>query len=458
MQGPPKRQVDAEEMLAELKRALETSTLAPHVQPPFRSTASKSGSRALESRRSQPQLQGSTRPVWRNWKLTAAGLALAGAVGIGGGFVFMNKGGAPKSELSVAPAEGAARLQDEIAPRSGGARAPTRKSPDPELLQAGNSAPRNVAGAAPATNTPLPAHEATDLDAPNLASFGLESPPPVFAPALLGQPATLAPAERIGPDGAPITAARSAPASAGPAPRAEAPKPRATPAPAPPAKPEAAKVIAAPSAPASTGSAPQAETPKPNAGPTPSPPAKPDAAKVAATPAPDSNGSAPQAETPKPNPALAPAPPAKPDAAKVAATPAPDSNGSAPRAETPKPKAAPTEHASNEPERPSTPKIHSRRKPPEKTSPQRLARSAKAAGKPVAEAERRSTEPPARPKEADQALKPAQGAGNPAPVAPVAAPSVPQRLADGVTHAFGYLVHLPGALVSHPADSNAAAH
>jgi len=27
-----------------------------------------------------------------------------------------------------------------------------------------------------------------------------------------------------------------------------------------------------------------------------------------------------------------------------------------------------------------------------------------------------------------------------------------------MTHAFGYLMHLPGALVPHPADPNADAH
>jgi hypothetical protein len=43
-------------------------------------------------------------------------------------------------------------------------------------------------------------------------------------------------------------------------------------------------------------------------------------------------------------------------------------------------------------------------------------------------------------------------------VAPVAAPSVPQRFADGMTHAFSYLMHLPGALVPHPADPNADGH
>ncbi len=39
MQGAPKRQVNAEDMLAELKRVVETSTLAPDAPPPSASTA-----------------------------------------------------------------------------------------------------------------------------------------------------------------------------------------------------------------------------------------------------------------------------------------------------------------------------------------------------------------------------------------------------------------------------------
>ena len=381
MQGAPKRQVNADEMLAELKRALESSTLARNVPPVSGSRASTSSSPGGKSGRAQQELQRPSRRGWRSWKLTAGGLALAAAAAIYAGFVFMNQAAAPKRALSVAPAEALVKAQNELArERSGAARAPIEGRRTPELLQAGNLAARPSAGAAPANNAPFPAREAADGDAPSLTSFGLEPPPPVFAPSPLDQAPALAPAERIGPDGAPI-------------------------APAPPA-------------PASTGAALRAETQNKAAMPAVSPMAKPDAAKVAAAP------------------------------------PAPASTGTAPQAEAPKPKAAPTEHASNEFQRRSTPKIESRRKPPERRSLQRLARSAKASAKPVAEAERRSTELPARPKEAEQALKPAQGAGAPA----AAAPTVPQRLADGVTHAFGYLIHLPGALVSHPADSNADAH
>ena len=458
MQGAPKRQVNADEMLAELKRALESSTLARNVPPVSGSRASTSSSPGGKSGRAQQELQRPSRRGWRSWKLTAGGLALAAAAAICAGFVFMNQAAAPKRALSVAPAEALVKAQNELArERSGAARAPIEGRRTPELLQAGNLAARPSAGAAPANNAPFPAREAADGDAPSLTSFGLEPPPPVFAPSPLDQAPALAPAERIGPDGAPIAPAPPAPASTGAALRAETQNKAAMPAVSPMAKPDAAKVAAAPT-PASNGSAPQAETQNKAATPAVSPMAKPDAAKVEAPSAPASTSSTPQAETQNKAAMPAVSPMAKPDAAKVAAAPsAPASTGTAPR-EAPKPKAAPTEHASNEFQRRSTPKIESRRKPPERRSLQRLAKSAKASAKPVAEAERRSTEPPARPKEAEQALKPAPGAGAPAAAAPAAAPTVPQRLADGVTHAFGYLIHLPGALVSHPADSNADAH
>jgi hypothetical protein len=51
-----------------------------------------------------------------------------------------------------------------------------------------------------------------------------------------------------------------------------------------------------------------------------------------------------------------------------------------------------------------------------------------------------------------------QGTGNPTAVAPAPAPTVQQRFADGMTHAFGYLMHLPGALVPHRTDPNADGH
>ncbi|HZZ24194.1 MAG TPA: hypothetical protein VFE60_17135 [Roseiarcus sp.] len=54
--------------------------------------------------------------------------------------------------------------------------------------------------------------------------------------------------------------------------------------------------------------------------------------------------------------------------------------------------------------------------------------------------------------------QPMQAAGNPTALAPVPAPSVQQRVADGMTHAFSYLVHLPGALVPHLGGPNPDAH
>jgi hypothetical protein len=110
----------------------------------------------------------------------------------------------------------------------------------------------------------------------------------------------------------------------------------------------------------------------------------------------------------------------------------------------------------NEPAEPSTPKVDSKKKLAEKPSPQKLLRSPTPPIKPIAEAERQSTEP-SPPKEAEKSAQPAQGAGNPTAAAPVAKPSVQQRVADGVTHALGYLVHLPGALIPHLGGSNANA-
>ena len=97
MQGAPRRQVNAEDMLAELKRALESSTHAPDAPPPSASTAPKSSSPGRETGRSQidngsgrpakanadkstgprTDLQKSTRPSSRSWKLIA-GRARAG--------------------------------------------------------------------------------------------------------------------------------------------------------------------------------------------------------------------------------------------------------------------------------------------------------------------------------------------------------------------------------------------
>ena len=396
MQGAPKRQVNAEEMLAELKRVLELSTRAPDAPPPSASTAPKSSSPSREGRRSQldkrndhpvkatadtsigqpPDLQKSTRPSFPHGKLIAGGLALAGAAAVCASFTFMNKApDLPTRELPVAATEGLVRSQNEQTLKpSNDSRSLMEDSQQAAPLQAGALETRPDASIAPANNGSVPAGGKAEVDAPHLASFGLESAAPAFTPAPPNLGAIPVASQIIRPDGAPIPTA--------------------------------------PSTPASIDSAPPAETPK-TAGPSAAPQTvKPDGAPIATVP------------------------------------PTSASTNSAPLAETPKPKATPTASVSNEFAEPSTPKIDSKKKPPRKISLQKPANSAKASAKSVARAERHSTEP-APPKEAESSPEPLQGAGNPTAVAPVTAPTVQQRLADGVTHAFGYLMHLPGALVPH---------
>ena len=134
MQGAPKRHVNAEEMLAELKQALESSTRAPNAARPSASTAPKSSSPGREIRRSQMDgesdrpvrakanspvgqpndLQTSTPPSSRRWTLTAGAIALTVAATIGVSFALMNK--APDSaerEPSVTATESLAKPQNE---------------------------------------------------------------------------------------------------------------------------------------------------------------------------------------------------------------------------------------------------------------------------------------------------------------------------------------------------------
>ena len=162
-----------------------------------------------------------------------------------------------------------------------------------------------------------------------------------------------------------------------------------------------------------------------------------------------------------PAPAAAAAPQrASQDGAPAATAPsAPASTGSTLPAETPKPhaNATATAYVSTEAARPSTPKIDSARKPPGKPSLQRPAKSAKASAKPVAPAERRSPQP-ALPNEAESPPPAAQGIGDPTPAATPAAPTIQRRFANGMTYAFSYVVHLPGALLPHSADPNADAN
>jgi hypothetical protein len=414
MQGAPKRQVNAqvnaEDMLAELKRALETSTPAPDAPLRAASTAAKPRSPGPETRRSQidrgndrpakanakksigprADLQKSTRPGSRSWKLIVGGLALAGAAIIGVSFALINK--APdlaEREPSVAATESAVRPQNEqtLEP-SGSPRAPMQESPQAAPSQAGN----------------------------------LVTPPaaPTSAPAPLNQGATLVTTHRIRPDGTPIATAPSTPGSPDSAPPlAEAPKTAAPLIASKAIRPDGAPIATAPPTPASSVSTPPlAEAPKA---------AAPSAASSQAT---------------------------KPDGTPIASAPStPASTQSAPLAERPKPNATPT--ASNESAELS--KADSKKKPLVKTARQRLLGSPKPPVKPIAQAERQSTEP-APPKEAEKSPQPAQDAGSPPAAAPVKTTSVQQRVADGVTHAFGYLVHLPGALVPHLGGPNPDAH
>ena len=367
MQGASRQPVNAEEMLAELKRVVDASTPPPSF--PTASMVSKPGSlvrRAQIDKESDRRIQATadnsaesgqpavfrkaTTPIARNWKLAAGGLALAGAAMIGATFALMNRApDLPKRELAVAATEAPVRPQgggQTVEPSSSAG--PLMQDSPTEPSQVGALETRPDAMTAPARSSSLPAQGEAGADAPpQPASLGLESVAPAFAPV----PANPAPAPV-----APQTATQ-----------------------------DAAPTATAPSAPASTGSALPAETSKPHAN------------------------------------------------ATAAAS-------------------APAEAA-----QPSTPKINSARKPPRKSSLQRPAKSAKASATPVAQAERRSPQP-APPNEAESPPPAAQGVGNPTPAATPAPPTIQQRFADGVTGAFSYVVHLPGALLPHSADPTADAN
>ena len=106
---------------------------------------------------------------------------------------------------------------------------------------------------------------------------------------------------------------------------------------------------------------------------------------------------------------------------------------------------------------PSQPKIDLKKKPLVKTALQKPRTSPKPPAKSLAPIERQSTDP-APPKEAEKSPQPTQEAGSPTALAPVKTTSVQQRVADGMTHAFGYLVHLPGALIPHLGGPNPDGH
>jgi hypothetical protein len=479
MEGAPRRQVNAEDMLAELKRALESSTRAPDAPRPPASTAPKSSSLGRETGRSQigagssgpvqakanspvgPRmgLQNPIRPRSRSWKLIAGGVGLAVAAVVCVSFALISKPSSPpERELSVAAAEDPVR--QKTSESSSSPRAPIQDSHEAAPLQAGNSETQPDARTAPVIGGSLSAAEKAAVNAPNLASSGLETAPPSLAPLPLNQPATLVTTHRIGRDGAPIATAPSAPASIDSAPHlAGTPKPAVPTAAPQTVKPDKASLPTAPSTPASIGSAPPlAEAPKP-AVPTAAPQmTKPDKASLATAPsAPASTGSAPPlAEAQEPAAPTAAPQMVKPDKASVAtAQPTRASTDPAPpRAQTPKPNATQTASLPSVSAEPSKPKSDSKKKSPEKVSQQKPAKTAKAS--------LMSPESPptklAPPKEAESPPPPAQDAVTPTVVAPATKTSVQQRVADGVTHAFGYLIHLPGALVPHLGGPNPDAH
>ena len=137
MQGAPKRQVNAEDMLAELKRVVEASTHAPSAPPSSAATAPRPSASGPETWRSQidnggdraakakadssigqpAHSQKSAGPSSRRWKLTAGGLALAGAA-VFAGFAVMNQApDRPAHEFSPPATEGVAQSQDQPALR-----------------------------------------------------------------------------------------------------------------------------------------------------------------------------------------------------------------------------------------------------------------------------------------------------------------------------------------------------
>ena len=121
-------------------------------------------------------LQNSTRPSSRSWKLTAGGLALAGTAMICASFAIMNKApNLPKRELSVVATEGPVSPQnEETLEPSSDARSVMQDSRQAALLQVGNLETQPDANTALANSSSLPAGGEAGVDAPHPASFGLE--------------------------------------------------------------------------------------------------------------------------------------------------------------------------------------------------------------------------------------------------------------------------------------------
>lgn len=253
MQGAAKQQVNAEEMLAELKQALEASAPPSIPPPPSRSVTSRSGSSRPAPQidkagnlRIEPKsssfvksgkaagLQKGVALFVRNARWAAGGAALAGLVLIGAIFVLVNKNpNSPKPEASFVAAEAPVKPQipaETPKPSSGASpAAPENPAPEPSRSSASEALP-GAGAASPATGSALPVQgEASAVAPPQFGALGLESTPPAL------------------PEAAKDAAAPAAP---------QTPKPEARPAaPAPPTS-------------ASTDSARPNETPTPPARPT----------------------------------------------------------------------------------------------------------------------------------------------------------------------------------------------
>ncbi len=201
MEGTAKRQANAEDMLAELKRAVESSTRTPQAPPPSASTAPKPASTAPkpnapsqkprrahwgidppgEANGEKPigprtGLEKRAKPSPGRRKLRAGGLALGGVAAFFAGVVVMNEVlNHPAHEFSLRPDESLVRPQDQQAlePSSSVPAPPQagqRAAPSP--ARAGEARPD--ASQASANDGSLLAPGNEDVVAPHLASFGLE--------------------------------------------------------------------------------------------------------------------------------------------------------------------------------------------------------------------------------------------------------------------------------------------
>jgi hypothetical protein len=363
MQGATRQHVNAEEMLAKLKRVLESSALPPNFPRSSVSMVSKPGSsgqrpeidkgsdrRAEATTYNSPKSRRPTdlpeaiKPTNRSWKRVAVGAALAGAALICAAFTLVIKSpNLPGREPSILATEGLIRPQGggETLDLTGASPPVLNSRPD-DLLQSSALQTRADTNTTPANTSSLPVEWGAAADVPQPASFGFESVAPAFTPAPPNQAA--APAPQVASlGGTPTASALSSPASMASARPDGAPKP--------------------------------------------------------------------------PTRATAPA------------------------------------SVSTESARPSTPKIDSTRKPPEKSSLQKPVKSTKTSARPFAQTERRSPQL-ASPNEAQSPPQAAQDAGKPTTAAAPASPTIGQRFADGVTHGFSYLAHLPGALLPHSAIPN----